>query len=415
MMRRSNWKLFALIACGAIAGAIVGSGAVVVADDMERVRLRDGRRYGISESDGKMRVHQGKRRAPLRGFGMPDDVYGFGSVRLSKDQTQIAFEVEDKCYKFTKISIPIASLDARLENTAAYRLHREKKYREAAEGFARAVEFDPLFDTAITNLASAYALLGDTEKAEAAVAPLMARNPVHGYIKIFSDPELAVLRDSAVTKPLEVAEPGTARLDDRGDWAGGEEAAYSYQQGWFAVVLRAEEGPYECVTARDLIVADGGGRVVYRMPIVSFKEGYSDDCPGPIARRSKRAIVANRIAGINRFLADFGFDPVATVGAGRRDNGRFISEAKIGVVAGKNAIRVYRKGKEIAELSGIDVGGTSRILYVPSTSTLLLWWWHDCAHNADESFFGILPVPPPPSATPPAAAPVAPGGASPTR
>ena len=387
-MRRPIPRALVAAAVLATSGAVAWSQAV---DD--RVRLRDGRTYRFSETRSGLRVHHGKRWAPVRGNGLRS-ILAFHGARLSNDQSKVGIKFEDGCFTQKEAWFSIDELDARLENTAAYRLHRKKQYKEAAAGFARAVELDGKFDTAITNLASAYALQGQVDKGEAALAPLLARKPVAAYFKLLFDPELAALRATPTVTGYKAKTRGTARLDKQAGFAIGH-AAYSAERDLLAVIIHDEPGGAECTTGRALAIVDGKGQIVHRAALVRYDEGYVEECPGPVVKPSKRATVEARIGLLNQFLRDFGFEP-ALGEVGKQSNaGYFISKARMSVVSSRSAIRVFRRGKQIAAATGISLDHLYPPIYLPATSTLLVWWSFDCTHNNDTGYFTRLAIPPP--------------------
>ena len=88
----------------------------------------------------------------LKGVVMEDDGGRSGAAGL---RGRLIVTIEDSCDQKHEVSLTLADLNARIENVAALALYRQRKWADAADGFARALALDPGLDVAVTNLASA--------------------------------------------------------------------------------------------------------------------------------------------------------------------------------------------------------------------------------------------------------------------
>lgn len=353
--------------------------------DDTTIRLKDGTRYRLYLRDGNLRVSRRGQSVPIAEAGLPSGI-GVFTATLRHNQTQVEIIATTYLSGDHSITIPIAILESRLENGRALKLHRKKQYRAAAKGFARAVELDPNFSLAITNLASAQALMGNVRAAESTIRPLLALAPLKTYHKVWSDNELAGLRLTATLKAVKAKTVGNAALNVLGQFPSST-VAYSVEKGLLAATIAEPAGGADCTTAASFIVVKRTtGAVVFKAPIVTYAEAYSDSCPlNQVARPSKRKRVQQRLVVINRLLTDFGFEQSKGM-SGQFAEGEYrklyISGAKLGVVIGESTIRVCRTGKKIAEKRQ-RVDALNGALFVPQASVLLVWWSFDPAHNDD--------------------------------
>ena len=151
-----------------VVGRLVVLLAVLFAEErgikkvISRAELPDGLMLEIEP--GSVVVRRGALVAPLPGLGrsispralkgvvMEDDGGRSGAAGL---RGRLIVTIEDSCDQKHEVSLTLANLNARIENVAALALYRQRKWAEAADGFARALALDPGLDVAVTNWASA--------------------------------------------------------------------------------------------------------------------------------------------------------------------------------------------------------------------------------------------------------------------
>ena len=145
----------------------------------------------------------------LKGVVVEDDGGRSGAAGL---RGRLIVTIEDSCDQKHEVSLTLANLNARIENVAALALYRQRKWADAADGFARALALDPGLDVAVTNLASAQVRGGKPDAAARTLAPLLAKAPVATYARVVSDPDLAPLLRTPEVAALRAPARGTARL-----------------------------------------------------------------------------------------------------------------------------------------------------------------------------------------------------------
>ena len=264
-------------------------------------------------------------------------------------------------------------LDARLENTAAYRLHKKADYKTAALGFARATADDPTWRIPAYNLASAHTLLGDKEAAIKALAPWIASEPVATYVQISTDPELAPLLDRPEVLAIRPKAPGTVKLTTNGL----DGVAYSPDRSLLAVTRK--EGSWGSSAFKIVLeLHDLDGKLVAETPVVQWSE-TSNDCTksGCELVASARPVIAKRLVMLEAMLGELGFAPPKVAEAAKVEGARgdkrkaVIANAKLGVVGWNNTARALKQNTEL---------GTAKILdrldaatYVDDAKVIVLW------------------------------------------
>jgi hypothetical protein len=333
-----------------------------------RKELGDGYRLAV-ESDGVW-VHKGTLRARLA------EARGIASATLDKQTRVVTAEIEDfGCYNTTKYRWPLGELDARMENWAAFALHKKGDDKGAAAGFARAVAADPTWKIPAINLASARALLGERDAAIAALAPWLASEPVATYVTIATDPDLASLRDRAEVRALRAATPGSVQFANR-DLVG--RVAVAKQRGLVAVVRgEASWGASAFHTDVEIFDVKAGARVA-SLPLVEWAE-TSPDCykPGCEILPAAKPVIEARGKRIAALLGELGF-VAATTEAGsqieRTADDKFkttFAAAKLGVVERDGTARVLQKDATLA--TGATFDHLHAAVYLAEPRAVIVW------------------------------------------
>lgn len=362
------------LACLLIAS--LASGAF--ADDAQQ-SLGDG--YTLIVDRNGLHVVKGKRRARLV------DAQSILAATVDNKTKQVDVKVSDfSCAGESKYHWTLTHLDARIENTAAYRLHKNKDYVNAAAGFAKAVAADPGWNLAAYNLASAQQLAGDKDAATTALAPWLASAPIATYVQVTADPELAPLLERPELKAIRAALAGTATISAAGELDG--KVAYSKDKGLIAST-RTERSWGACVFQTELELHDAKtGSLVAHTPIIAWSE-TADECDEKANRvvRRARPIVAKRIMTLTAMLRELGFVKVKTekgavTGDLRKGTARF-AKAKLGVVMAGGTARILVKDTEV---------GTAKVLellvdavYVDEPRMMLLWTLRPGAEGCEGS------------------------------
>ncbi len=302
---------------------------------------------------------------------------------------------EDRSRTFT-----YASLKAHLENQRALRHHQKQRYREAAEGFEKAVELDPSFDTAVINLACAQALLGNTEQALATLKPLLEKDPVRMYFKILMDDDLKSLRSHPSVTSLKADAPGTYALNDIWRKSG---VAYSKSKGLVATVSVGYSWNELYWDARFRIHDVKTGMLLINKFLVS---GDGDDSDSEIRRKiisDSRKDGAGTAVRVNEFLRDFGFNPPQDFeqGIGVEPEGTWpdkekFKQAGFSLVLKRGVARVFQKNKVLSEKVNAKGDVLYDAYYLPDPPAVIYIWQNDesegCNEESDLSGSDVIPL-----------------------
>jgi tetratricopeptide (TPR) repeat protein len=323
------------------------------------------------EVDGRLWAVRGKLRVPLSGDAFVGGGNGYHSLtHATQDGTAFTVEYLDFCGVVPHtITFTSDDVEARFENAAALALHRKKQYVEAAEGFSKALALAPAFVLARENLASAQALAGKPEDAVATLAPLLSTAPLATYLQIFSDPELASVREAALVRAQRATTPGTATA------ATLEKLAYAPERRMFAARVPADCG-FSGMSGEDVTFVAAGGSMLATLPLAAC--GEVDPVSGKRLARA-RAAIAQRAQRIDRVLADFGFsephdlDPQAAVDFRKVR----LPREKLGIVLSQTStIRVLRDNAMLAEQPTL-AERVQWATYVPAAKAIVYGWSRD--------------------------------------
>jgi hypothetical protein len=168
----------------------------------------------ISNHGDSVSVTRGRVRAPLPLPLKPGFVYQPMAVRnVGRKGDLVTVLVEQSCGSNFRVKFTVAQLEARIANAEGLVHHRDGRYAEAADAFAKASALDPDAATFATNLACALALGGKHHEAVVVMTKLAATQRPWVLWKLVSDPELASLHTHAEIAALLTAR-GTFTLAD---------------------------------------------------------------------------------------------------------------------------------------------------------------------------------------------------------
>lgn len=343
-----------------------------VADDTAVTRASLGEGYDLVIDKWNAHVVKGKQRARLT------DAISISKVTVDKTARKVTAKlVDSSCVGETDHTWTYAHLQARLDNTSAYALHKKKDYKAAAAGFAKAVGADPAWKIPAVNLASAHQLLGDKDAAIKALAPWLSSEPIAMYVQTTVDPELSPLLDRRELEAIRAPKPGDAKLT-QGDVEGG--AAYDATRKLLAVT-RTERSWGACVYQTDLEIYDAtNGKLVATTPIVRFDETSPecDESTSGVIPKARKAVAARTVM-LQKMLRDLGFKKLTTEagtdptweqdGLKQRSS---IKRAKLGVAASNDGkARVFQKNSELG--SGAILSALRATLYIKELDTVVVW------------------------------------------
>jgi hypothetical protein len=342
-------------------------------DPVTRASLGDG--YDLVIAQGGMSIVKGKQRARLA------DAMSIDKATLDKKTKQVTVKVSDyTCAGTTTHSWSLGHLDARMENTSAYALHKNKDYKASAAGFTKAVAADPTWKIPAINLASAQQLLGDKDAAIKTLTPWLTNEPIATYVQITTDPELSPLLDRAEVKALRAAKAGDVKLTQS---SVDGHVAYAPDRKLLAVA-RTERSWGACVFQTDLEVYDvTNGKLVATTPIVGWSETSPecDEKAGGVLPRARKT-VAKRAATLQTMLRDLGFKKIKvevgtepTLGEAKGDayqkTRSSLKKAKLGVVAQDGQLRVFQGNTELG--SAKTELTLERVVYIPDLHAVVAW------------------------------------------
>jgi hypothetical protein len=136
------------------------------------------------------------------------------SAELSDDGKSIAIKTDQCDGMFGEPDeadlVPLAPVEARLENMLGMKAHRKKKYAAAVKHFSTAAQMDPDVPRYATNLLSAQSMGGMLEDADKTLATLGKQQAPWFVWRLAVDPELKALKTRPSAK-LDAPKPGTAK------------------------------------------------------------------------------------------------------------------------------------------------------------------------------------------------------------
>jgi hypothetical protein len=331
---------------------VIVSSSFAFAENGDRQPLGDG--YTLLVDNWGIYVLKGKQRAKIApGFAILD-------AKVDKKAKKVAVEIDNNdCAGTNKYTWTFGHLDARIENAAAYALHKKKDYKGSSAGFAKAVAADPTWNIAAYNLASALQLLGDKAGATKALVPWIASAPMQTYLQVTFDAELAPLLDQPELKALRVAKPGNAKVDGTGTLVG--TVAYSKEKNLVAVT-RSEASWGACSHTEELELRDAKtGALVAHVPSVQWSETEVEcsESGGELVK-SKRPVVAARGKAFTQMLRDLGFSTTklekGEKGRSETSNATTISfkKAKLGIAGNNHTARLLAKDQVLGQTTILE-------------------------------------------------------------
>jgi Tetratricopeptide repeat len=322
----------------------------------------------------------------LKGVVVEDDGGRSGAAGL---RGRLIVTIEDSCDQKHEVSLTLANLNARIENVAALALYRQRKWADAADGFARALALDPGLDVAVTNLASAQVRGGKPDAAARTLAPLLAKAPVATYARVVSDPDLAPLLRTPEVAALRAPARGTARLAltkhevtlrGKSPGAGTGPGAVAVSSKYPLVAAVDDEWSWgTCTGQAELLLLDFAGAEVARLPLFSHAEMTTDEGDNCPFRRAAKGKIGARVAAAQRLLADLGFSPAAgeegTVSTSEKGNPRALfARAKLGVVVGRDRIRALRGDDELGATANPGAEQIRAATHLADANVVFLRW-----------------------------------------
>jgi len=146
------------------------------------------------------------------------DVIGdFKNAELSEDGAQIVVHAQSCLAGDEGLTVPLASVTARLANARGMQVHVKKKYADAIVQFAAAAHADADTPVYATNLLSAQSMAKLYDDADKTIATYAAAHAAWFGWRLAVDPELANVRARASAKPYVAAKPSKLTVEALGD------------------------------------------------------------------------------------------------------------------------------------------------------------------------------------------------------
>jgi hypothetical protein len=278
--------------------------------------------FRFQVKDGALFVRGAGQRAPLSVEAAHPDMHPALplSVKPRYDGTTWTLAVDVNCQGLRRLTFSDAALEARLENAAGDALAGRRQWAAAVPRFARAVDLDPGFAEAATNLAAAQARGGHERASITTLVAAAARDRVWTVWRVAVDRRLAGVAAAPEIRALAARTPGRVSL----------------------AKLRKSHLAYAPETK--LVVWD---RVV--------SNGMSEEVDGPMELRVADAVTGRLVArlryrageefAVGRALAALGFD-TADVRPGRFASGDNPTPAGMrGVVPGSRLSVTVKGGR----------------------------------------------------------------------
>jgi hypothetical protein len=285
------------------------------------------------------------------------------SAELSDDGDDLVIKAEDcKAHAAEPegLRIPLAGVEARVENVLGMQLHVKKKYADAIAHFATAVEKDPDTPLYATNLLSAQAMakrLDDADRTLAAHGP--AHLPWFAW-RLAADPELASLRGRPSTQPLLPAKPSKLTWKELG-----AQVAVS-PLGFVAVSEWTFFGGPGAPGGEDLAIYETKqGKLAFRIPVVALDDACGNTGMGAVpCSKQAQAHTAEHTRTANLVLATLGFERQPTVKLEPEADGNLLSADKqtaIEIGDGLRAQTKVKRGKLVTFIADIEPPKTALI------------------------------------------------------
>lgn len=329
-------------------GSVVAALALVTASPAGARPLPKGMTIALDKQ--QLWVHQDGLVVPLQDAdAAAQQVDQYDGASLSADGKTIdvrSFRCNDPD---DPITVPLASVEARLENLRGMQEHVRHHYTAAIPHFALAAQTDPATPVYATNLLSAQSMAKLLDDADRTLATYGPKHPVWFAWRLTADPELANVRGRASARAVLAARRSaiTASALDRAiavDPAGRTAVKESVMNG----------GPGSPVDDQ-LVIYDAAGTALFRLPL-------AEGCEGPMGQdlctRADRASNAAHGREATALLQALGFAPVPTtwLEAGTESDRLVSKDGKTTAVIVKDVVTITRGATKLTthvpELAG---------------------------------------------------------------
>lgn len=284
-------------------GSVAAALALATSSPAGARPLPKGMTIVLDKDKQQLMVHQDGLVVPLQDADAAQQVDRYDGASLSDDGKTIdvkSFRCNDPD---DPITVPLASVQARLENLRGMQEHLRHHYAAAIPHFALAAQTDPATPMYATNLLSAQSMAKQLDDADRTLATYGPKHPVWFAWRLTADRELANVRGRASARALLAPKRSTITA------AALDKAIAVDPAGRTAVKESVMNGGPGSPVDDQLVIYDAAGTALFRLPL-------ADGCEGPMGQdlctRAMRASNAAHAREATAVLQALGFQPVAT-------------------------------------------------------------------------------------------------------
>lgn len=306
----------------------------------------------LDQQKQQLWVHQDGLAVPLLdGDDADEPVDQYDGASLSDDGKTIDVKSFHCGDPDLPIEVPLARVQARLENLRGMKEHLRHHYAAAIPHFALAAQTDPDTPMYATNLLSAQSMARQLDDADRTLAAYGPKHPVWFAWRLTADPELANVRGRASARAVLAAKRSAITASAL------DSAIAVDPAGRIASVEWSFFGGPGAAHDHQLVIYDPSGTVLLRLPLAEGCGGAYVPCT-----RAIRAHDAAHAREATALLQALGFEQVATTWLEAGDDpGRLASkDGKVTAVIVKDAVTVTRGGRQLTahepELAGHELG-----------------------------------------------------------
>lgn len=203
-----------------------------------------------------------------------------------------------------QVSVPLAQVQARIDNALGLVAHGKKKYADAIKKLSSAVAKDPETPAYATNLLAAQLLGKKTVQAAQTIAVHGKRNPVWFGWRMVVDPDLNSAQALKSAQGLLANTAGLASVAK----LGGADIAISDLAGGIAALRTLSVGSPG--TSEIDFVSLTSGKLLARIPLVTIEDACDETADHPCDDAAK-ARITERVKLVNALFASQGFQITA--------------------------------------------------------------------------------------------------------
>jgi len=309
----------------------------------------------VIAKDNRAVVQQGALTVPLR----DDDPADFDKIsKVELVEGKFIEVTANRCSGALTddvTRVPLAKVQAKLDNAAGLAAHAKKQYSTAITKFGSALQKDPETLAYATNLMAAQLLGKKTQLAAQTLAMQGRKNVIWFAWRMAVDADLAGAKALKGAQDFAATKPGTASVGKLGT----KDVALSTLGGGMAALHTSKPGQPE--TTDIDVVSLSTGKLLARLPLTT-SEDACDDTPQHPCDDAATARITERTKLADTLLASLGFEIKANVFIDVR-NGDPVSRDGVRVEFSDDEITAEKNG---AERTLAIAGNASAIAITPT-------------------------------------------------